>query len=83
MTEQQSQFGENLEKAIIREYYEETGATIEVERLALALKISLFSTQDNGMRFFFLYSKDENGEQDIFEGERVIKDNSDGIFQVL
>jgi len=75
-------FGESSEKAIIREYYEETGANVEVERLVACVEnfFSFKSKQWHELLFFYVL-KDENDELDIFDGERVIKDNSDGIYK--
>lgn len=75
-------FGENSEKAIIREYFEETGVNIEVERLAACVEnfFTFHSKQWHEILFFYIL-KDTNGELDIFEGERVIKDNLDGIYK--
>lgn len=75
-------FGESSEKAIIREYFEETGATIEVERLVACVEnFFVFNSKQWHEILFFYVLKDENGELDIFEGERAIRDNSDGIYK--
>ena len=75
-------FGESSERAIIREYFEETGANVAVERLAACVEnfFAFKSRQWHEILFFYVL-KDENGELDIFEGERAIKDNSDGIYK--
>ncbi|MBQ4059066.1 MAG: NUDIX domain-containing protein [Lachnospiraceae bacterium] len=74
--------GENSEKAIIREYYEETGANIVVERLAACVENFFVFNSKEWHEILFLYLiKDENEELDMFAGEREIKDNSDGIYK--
>ena len=74
-------FGESSEKAIVREYFEETGANIGVERLA-ALVENFFDFNSKRWHelLFFYVLKDENEELDLFEGERRIRDNSKGIY---
>lgn len=75
-------FGENSEKAIIREYFEETGANIGVERLAACVEnFFVFNSKQWHEILFFYVLKDDDEELDIFDGERVIKDNSDGIYK--
>lgn len=75
-------FGENSENTIIREYFEETGANIGVERLAACVKnFFVFNSKQWHEILFFYLLKDDNEELDIFEGERVIKDNSAGIYK--
>lgn len=75
-------FGENSEKAVIREYYEETGANVEVKRLAACVEnFFVFNSKQWHEILFFYVLKDENEELDIFEGERAIRDNSDGIYK--
>lgn len=74
--------GENSEKAIIREYYEETGANIVVERLAACVENFFVFNSKKWHELLFLYLiKDDNEELDMFVGEREIKDNSDGIYK--
>ena len=75
-------FGESSERAIVREYFEETGANVAVERLAACVEnFFAFNSRQWHEILFFYVLKDENGELDIFEGERAIKDNSDGIYK--
>lgn len=75
-------FGESSEKAIVREYFEETGAKIEVERLAACVEnFFVFNSKQWHEILFFYVLKDKNEELDIFEGERAIRDNSDGIYK--
>ena len=75
-------FGENSEKAIVREYFEETGANIKVERLAACVEnFFIFNSKRWHEILFFYVLKDDNEELDIFEGEREIKDNSDCIYK--
>ena len=75
-------FGENSEKAIVRENFEETGANIKVERLAACVEnFFIFNSKRWHEILFFYVLKDDNEELDIFEGEREIKDNSDGIYK--
>lgn len=75
-------FGENSEKAIVREYFEETGVNIKVERLAACVEnFFIFNSKRWHEILFFYVLKDDNEELDIFEGEREIKDNSDGIYK--
>lgn len=75
-------FGENSEKAIIREYFEETGANVVVERLAACVEnFFVFNSKQWHEILFFYVLKDNNEELEIFEGERGIKDNSNGIYK--
>lgn len=75
-------FGERSEKAVIREYFEETGANIEVERLAACVEnFFVFNSKQWHEILFFYVLKDHTEELDIFEGERAIKDNSEGIYK--
>jgi ADP-ribose pyrophosphatase YjhB (NUDIX family) len=76
------EFGENSEKAIIREYFEETGVHIEVERFAACVEnFFAFNAKQWHELLFFYVLKDVNEELDIFEGERIIKDNLDGVYK--
>lgn len=75
-------FGESSEKAIVREFFEETGANVGVERLAACVENFFhFNAKQWHEILFFYVLKDANEELDVFEGERVIKDNSDGIYR--
>lgn len=75
-------FGESSEKSVVREFFEETGANVSVERLATCVEnfFNFKSKQWHEMLFFYVL-KDENGELDLFDGERAIKDNSNGIYK--
>lgn len=75
-------FGEDSQKAIVREYFEETGANIKVERLAACVEnFFVFNAKRWHEILFFYILKDDNEELDLFEGEREIKDNSSGIYK--
>ncbi|MGN0452763.1 MAG: NUDIX hydrolase [Ruminococcus sp.] len=75
-------FGESSEKAIVREYFEETGANIGVERLAAFVE-NFFNYESKQwheiLLFYVIY--DENEELQLFEGEREIKDNDQGVYK--
>ena len=76
------EFGESSERAIIREYYEETGAAIEVERLAAVVEnFFVFNQKQWHELLFFYILKDEKCALDVFKGERTIRDNSAGIYR--
>lgn len=75
-------FGENSEETVIREYYEETGATISVERLVAFVENFFeydFKTWHEILLFYLL--RDDNNEFNIFEGEKEIKDNHSGVYK--
>ncbi len=75
-------FGESSEKAIVREFFEETGANVSVERLAACVENFFhFNAKQWHEILFFYILKDEKEELDVFEGERVIKDSSNGIYR--
>ena len=74
--------GEDSQKAIIREYFEETGTNISVERLAACIEnFFVFNSKRWHEILFFYVLKDDNEELELFEGEREIKDNLDGIYK--
>ena len=75
-------FGEGSEKSVVREFFEETGANISVERLAACVEnfFSFNSKQWHEILFFYVI-KDENRELDLFDGERAINDNSNSIYK--
>lgn len=76
------QFGESTDMAILREYREETGAKIQVERLLSVTEIFFDVEGENWHQYIFMYLlKDEKNSLGIFEGTRKILDSEDGIMQ--
>ncbi len=73
-------FGETTEEGILREFYEEMGVRLQVERL-LGIVEHFFALKGNTFhQYLFVYGlKDENQGLVLFEGEREMADNPHGI----
>lgn len=75
-------FGESTEASLVREYFEETGAQVEVERLAACVENFFIFNDVQWHEILYFYTlKDDNDELEIFEGERPIQDNCDGVYK--
>lgn len=75
-------FGEATDAAILREYKEEVGVDLQIDKL-IALIENFFDMQgDSWHQYIFFYQlRDDNDVLDFFEGERQIADNKDGIYR--
>lgn len=76
------EFGESTDSAILREYEEEVGVRLQIDRM-IALIENFFDLQDCSWHqyIFFYQLRDDNNALEFFEGEREIKDNKDGIYR--
>ncbi len=75
-------FGESTADAVLREFEEEVGAKLSIDRIAAVIE-NFFEFQENNWHqyIFFYILKDEENVLEIFEGERAIKDNAKGIYK--
>lgn len=75
-------FLESTDDAVVREFEEEIGVKLKIDRLAAVIE-NFFEFQDKNWHqyIFFYILKDEENALEIFEGERAIKDNSKGIYK--
>ena len=75
-------FGESTEEAIVREYWEETSAKIQIDHLSAVVE-SFFTLEGRKWHqyIFFYQLKDENNELEIFEGERMVADDANAVYK--
>lgn len=75
-------FGESTDETIVREYREEVGAKLEVDRLVTVIE-NFFELEGNKWHqyIFFYLLKDLNNELKEFEGEKEILDNERGVYK--
>ena len=77
-----SEFGEATDEAIIREYKEETGATLQINRLLSVIENFFEMDNSNWHQLIFFYLlNDENNELEDFDGYKEVNDNSNAIYQ--
>lgn len=76
------EFGESTDLAVLREYKEETGASLQIERL-LSITENFFNVEGkDGHQYIFMYLlKDKENNLDMFEGTKKILDCEQGIMQ--
>lgn len=76
------EFGEATDNAILREYKEEVGVDLQIDKL-LALIENFFELRgDSWHQYIFFYQlRDDNNALEFFEGEREIEDNKDAIYR--
>ena len=76
------QFGESSDMAVLREFREETGAELQVDRM-LAIIENFFELDGQSWHqyIFFYLLRDDNDELKSFEGEKVVEDNADAIYR--
>lgn len=76
------QFGESTADAVIREYEEEVGVKLQLDRLAAVIE-NFFTLQGKNWHqyIFFYLLKDKENALEFFEGERAIADNRNGIYK--
>lgn len=75
-------FCESTADAVIREFEEEVGVKLQIDRLAAVIENFFEFQEKNWHQYIFFYIlKDEENALEIFEGERVIKDNAKGIYK--
>ena len=75
-------FGEYTDDAAIREFEEEIGVKLQIERLAAVVENFFEFQENNWHQYIFPYIlKDENNALELFEGERAIKDNAKGVYK--
>ena len=75
-------FGESTDCAILREYEEEVGVRLQIDKM-IALIENFFDLQDYSWHqyIFFYLLRDDNNALEFFEGEREIEDNKDAIYR--
>ena len=77
-----SEFGEATDEAIIREYKEETGATLQINRLLSVIENFFEMDNSNWHQLIFFYLlNDDNNELEDFDGYKEVNDNSNAIYQ--
>ena len=76
------EFGESTDFAILREYKEEVGVDLQVDKL-LALIENFFELRgDSWHQYIFFYQlRDDNNALEFFEGEREVEDNKNAIYR--
>lgn len=75
-------FGESSDNAIIREYREEVGAHLQIDRLMAVIEnfFELGGKPWHQYIFFYLL-KDENNVLELFDGERQIADEGSAVYK--
>lgn len=75
-------FGESTADAVLREFEEEVGAKLSIDRLAAVIENFFEFQAKKWHQYIFCYIlKDEENALEIFEGERAIKDNPRGVYK--
>lgn len=76
------ELGEASNEAIIREYKEETGATLQINRLMAIIENFFEMDNHNWHQFIFFYLlNDDNNELEDFDGYKEVNDNRNAIYQ--
>ena len=75
-------FGESTDCAILREYEEEVGVRLQIDRM-IAIIENFFDLQgDSWHQYIFFYQlRDDNNVLEFFEGEREIEDNKEAVYR--
>ncbi|MBQ2729426.1 MAG: NUDIX domain-containing protein [Clostridia bacterium] len=75
-------FGESTDSAILREYEEEVGVRLQIDKM-IALIENFFDLKGYSWHqyIFFYLLRDDNNALEFFEGEREIEDNKDAIYR--
>lgn len=75
-------FGESTDAAIIREYQEEVGVTLQVDHLAAVIENFFELNEQLWHQYIFFYQlRDDEGALEFFEGEREVVDNKEAIYK--
>ena len=76
------EFDEATDNAILREYKEEVGVDLQIDKL-LAVIENFFELQgDLWHQYIFFYQlRDDNNALEFFEGERKIADEEKGVYK--
>lgn len=74
--------GESTEEAILREYKEEIGVDLQIDKL-LAVIENFFDLQGQSWHqyIFFYQLRDDNHVLKFFEGERQVKDEKNAVYK--
>lgn len=75
-------FGESSDTAILREYQEEVGCTLQIDHLAAVIE-NLFEMAGHSWHqyIFFYQLRDDDNVLEFFEGDKPIADNKEGIYR--
>lgn len=75
-------FGESSDEAIIREYREEVGADLQIDRLMAVIENFFELDGKNWHQYIFFYLlKDKNNVLELFDGERQIADEDRAVYK--
>ncbi len=76
------EFDETTDNAILREYKEEVGVDLQIDKL-LALIENFFELRgDSWHQYIFFYQlRDDNNALEFFYGEREVEDNKNAIYR--
>lgn len=76
------EFGEATDNAILREFKEEVGVDLQIDKF-LALIENFFELRgDLWHQYIFFYQlRDDNNVLEFFEGEREVEDNKNAIYK--
>ena len=73
-------FGESTDAAILREYEEEVGVRLQIDRLLAVIENFYDFQGDSWHQFIFFYQlRDDSHALEFFEGEREMDDNKNGV----
>lgn len=75
-------FGESTDAAILREYKEEVGVDLQIDKL-IALIENFFDLQGYSWHqyIFFYHLRDDNNVLEFFDGERQIADEENAVYK--
>lgn len=75
-------YGEATDDAILREYEEEVGVRLQIDKM-IAIIENFFDSRGYAWHqyIFFYQLKDDDNALELFEGEREVEDNSDAIYR--
>lgn len=76
------EFSEATDTAILREYKEEVGANLQVDKM-IALIENFFDLKGQSWHqyIFFYLLRDDNNELEFFDGEKQVLDNNEAIYK--
>lgn len=75
-------FGEATDCAILREYEEEVGVRLQIDKMIAVIE-NFFDLQGYSWHqyIFFYQLRDDHNELEFFDGEREIEDHEDAIYR--
>lgn len=76
------ELGESTDSAILREYKEEVGANLQIDKMIALIENFFEMKGESWHQYIFFYQlRDDNNELKFFYGERQIIDNQEAVYK--